>query len=118
SVVRVELLDGELFEPLVWAAVGPRQVDVSIRRVACPPSQELECPGAQAWSRAYQGLVAHFRAHHEQGDPPPMPLILGAWSVASDEEKHARWRALTNWAYARGLWDRVWVTPSEMISLR
>lgn len=117
---RVELLDWELFEPLVWATIGPRatNAEVGIRRVACPALQRLECPGAKAWSRAYQGLLAHFRDHGEEGEPPPIPLILAAWPVSSDEEKHHRWRALVNWAYARGLWDRVWVAPSEMILLR
>lgn len=52
------------------------------------------------WSDIYNSLKTFFYENGQQGEPPPIPLILGGWNFSNDHDKKDRWLKTVNWAKA------------------
>lgn len=58
------------------------------------------CPKPSAWSAVYNKLPGTRRLGN--GWEPPLPLILGAWHVSSNDDKVARFHLHLQHAEAHG----------------
>jgi hypothetical protein len=63
------------------------------------------CPVPQVWNRIWQMLPE--RRQTGAGWSPPLPLILGAWSEATDDQKRERFHLHLRWAHDHGTMDTI-----------
>ena len=75
------------------------------------------CPQPMFWNKLYSKLPEKTRVGSRWN--PPLPLILGAWEFASDEDKAERFKEHIDWAkdhnsldvidrFLRGLNEEEW----------
>jgi len=64
------------------------------------------CPQPQRWNELWQ-LLPNRQRNSNGGWNPPLPLILGAWHIATGIEKTQRLREYIEYAHQNGAFDEV-----------